>query len=151
MLYDANVVGGVNVASNQAYDPLGKLQAFQRGTLNSTDTAMSSPIAASTTTLQSDTLGNYTSINEGGTENVTASYDSSNAVVDANGNATDGGNTTSLGQNTSGDNINATYDAWGRLVKDVETAVVAQKLVGLFCLGVVCYFFVRLLLLDNMQ
>lgn len=111
-----------NVDNDVAYDKLGRLKVFQRGTLNATNTAMMSAIANSATTYQSDTAGNFTGIIANGVNLVTASYDATNAVATnpATGNASAGGNTTSLGSNTFNDGVQGTYDAWGRLVKDVE-------------------------------
>ena len=130
LIYDNNVTvptlstlysGSGGAVGNGAYTPLGGAQTFRRGQLNAAFNAIPSPYSNSTTVMQQDTQGNDTSIVEGGTDNVTVSYDAANAVASGNGNGSSGGNTTSLGTNTFGNNISATYDAWGRLVKDQES------------------------------
>jgi YD repeat-containing protein len=112
---------GDSVEADSVYTPLGEPQQFERGTLTSS-TEIGSPIPQSTEVFQQDTQGNYTAITEGGNPQTgTVAYTASNAVANSNGNSSLGGDTTSLGTNTFGNPVTATYDAWGRLVSTQVT------------------------------
>ena len=98
-----------------SYDSLGQITTFERGTLNSGHTAITSPSVSETWTY--DALGNHTqdSTTTTGTTTVNSTFNYDNQIAslssgttpayDADGNMT-----------TDQSDLTYTYDAWGRLV-----------------------------------
>ena len=115
------------------YDGLQRLKDMQRGTLNGTQTSITSPTFGQCWTL--DSTGNWAGFNEAATGSTwtTVQTRSANTVNEITGITTTtgtawanpaydaAGNMTSVPQPLNlGSNYTATYDAWNRLVKLVD-------------------------------
>ncbi|HXE53178.1 MAG TPA: LamG-like jellyroll fold domain-containing protein [Tepidisphaeraceae bacterium] len=124
VLFKNNLINP-NFSELYAYDPLNRLTAFTRGTLNAAHTAITSqnPLAGSSNNWNLDAIGNITSSN-----GTSRSVNSANELtsVGSNGLAYDNNGNTLTDQNGN----TYVYDAWNHVVKVNGTYAYKYDAVG---------------------